>query len=162
MDMHAPYIAAVREAVPGGMSKIIFDKFHVAALWSKGVDLVRREEHRKLRAEGDQRLTGSKYLWLRNPTQMSDETWEEFEELRESNLRTARAWAIKETAMAVWGAHVDEDALRGDWKRVLNWAMRSKLEPIKRVARTIREHFEGVMQAQLHDITNASSETSTR
>jgi hypothetical protein len=44
----------------------------------------------------------------------------------------------------------------------LNWAMRSKLEPIKRVARTIREHFEGVMQAQLHDITNASSETSTR
>lgn len=159
MDMHAPYIAAVRDAVPGGMSKIVFDKFHVAALWSKGVDLVRREEHRKLRAEGDHRLTGSKYLWLRNPTQMTEETWEEFEALRESNLRTARAWAIKETAMAVWGGHLHEDALREDWKRVLNWAMRSKLEPIKRVARTIRQHFEGVMQAQLHDVTNASSES---
>ncbi|NVB39823.1 ISL3 family transposase [Pseudenhygromyxa sp. WMMC2535] len=159
MDMHGPYIAAVREAVPGGDGKIVFDKFHVAALWSKAVDLVRRQEHRALMAEGDERLKGSKYLWLRNPTKMSDAVWEGFEALRESKLRTARAWAIKETAMEVWGAHLDEDELRRDWRRVLSWAGRSKLEPIKRAAKTIRAHFEGVLRAQLYDATNASAES---
>jgi transposase len=159
MDMHAAYIFAVREAVPDGDAKIAFDKYHVAALWSNAVDIVRRQEHRRLRAEGDNRLKGSKYKWLRNPTQMSDATWQAFEHLRESNLRTARAWAIKETAMEVWGAHAQEDALRSDWKRVLGWAMRSQLEPIKQVARTIRLYFEGVLRAQLANVTNASAES---
>jgi len=159
MDMHAPYIAAVHESVPGGVAKIAFDKFHVAAVWSKAVDLVRRQEHRELQAEGDDRLKGSKYKWLRNPTRMSDAAWQAFETLRESKLRTARAWAIKETAMEVWGAHEQEDALRADWKRVLAWAMRSQLEPIKRAAKTIRDHIEGVLRAQLFDVTNASAES---
>jgi hypothetical protein len=60
MNMHAPYIAAVRESVPNGAAKIVFDKFHVAAMWSKAVDLIRREKHRQLLAEGDRRLTGVK------------------------------------------------------------------------------------------------------
>jgi transposase len=159
MDMHMPYILAVDEVVPAGASKIVFDKFHVAALWSKAVDLVRREEHRELLQRGDKRLSKTKYLWLKNPTQMTDETWDSFAAVRESKLRTARAWVIKETAMEIWGAHDDETALRSAWKRVLAWAARSQLEPVKKVAKTLRTHLEGVLRAQHYDATNASAES---
>ena len=51
---------------------------------------------------GDDRLKRTRYLWLANPTTMSEERWAGFESLRESKLKTARAWAIKEAAMEVW------------------------------------------------------------
>jgi transposase len=61
---------------------------------------VRRREHKQLKAEGDDRLRGTKYDWLRNPTALKGETRREFAQLRQSELKTARAWALKETAMA--------------------------------------------------------------
>ncbi|PCC67885.1 transposase [Nannocystis exedens] len=63
MDMHEPYIQAVREAIPDGDAKIAFDKYHVAARLGQAVDHVRREEHRALHGLGDNRLKGTKYLW---------------------------------------------------------------------------------------------------
>ena len=55
----------------GADSKIVCDKFHVVKHLHKAVDRVRRGEHRVLKREGDERLTGSKYLWLRRPTELS-------------------------------------------------------------------------------------------
>jgi len=63
------------------------------------VDQVRRREHKQLKAEGDERLTGTKYDWLRNPAAMGTEQRRDFAQLRQSELKTARAWALKETAM---------------------------------------------------------------
>ena len=59
------------------------------------VDKVRRQEHRRLLAQGDELLKGSKYSWLRNPQNMSREQWREFAVLRASGLKTARAWENK-------------------------------------------------------------------
>jgi len=53
---------------------------------------VRRREHKQLKAEGDDRLTETKYDWLRNPTALKGETRREFAQLRQSELKTARAW----------------------------------------------------------------------
>lgn len=158
MDMHAPYIAAVEEAVPFGRTKIAFDKFHVAALFSKAIDEVRREEHRELSARGDRRLAGSRYQWLRNPTQMLAEQWARFKELREAKLKTARAWAIKETAMEMWDVEGDAGVLERGWRAAMRWAGRSRLEPMKRLAKTVRAHLEGIILAQLLGVTNARAE----
>jgi len=49
-----------------------------------------REKNKRLRQEGDQRLMGSKYPWLRHPARFSKKQWRAFEELRESGLKTAR------------------------------------------------------------------------
>ena len=87
---------------PRRKRKIAFDKFHVAKHLGEAVDRVRRGEHRDLSAQGDDTLKGSKYLWLWNPENMSAEKWRGFKALRESALKTARAWAIKETAMGLW------------------------------------------------------------
>jgi transposase len=157
MDMWAPYIASTREHVPGAERKIVFDKFHVAKHLGDAVDQVRRQENRELRAEGDERLVKTKYLWLWNPDRMSREQWQAFAPLRSSRLRVARAWAIKEAAMLLWG-YAKRGWAERMWKRWYGWAIRSRLEPVKRVARMIQTHWEGLLNAATHNVTNALSE----
>ena len=157
MDMWAPYIASTRAHVPDAGRKIVFDKFHVAKHLGDAVDQVRRQENRELRAEGDERLVKTKYLWLRNPDRMSAKQWREFAPLRSSRLRVARAWAIKEAAMLLWG-YAKRGWAERMWRRWYGWAIRSRLEPVKRVARMIQKHWEGVLNAAAGNVTNALSE----
>jgi transposase len=99
MDMWDPYVASAQLHLPGVKSKIVFDKFHVAKHLSEAVDQVRRREHKTLKASGDDRLSGTRYDWLRNRAAMEPEDRREFDVLRQSGLETERAWALKETAM---------------------------------------------------------------
>ncbi len=101
MDMWDPYVASVREHLREGRQKIVYDKFHIAKHLGNAVDKVRRQENRTLRAAGDDRLTGTRYDWLRNPTAMEPADRKAFAALRQSGLKTARAWALKETGMAI-------------------------------------------------------------
>jgi transposase len=63
-DMWEPYVQSTRAHLPDADRKIVFDKFHVVQHLHYAVDQVRRREHRALKRTGDDRLTGSKYLWL--------------------------------------------------------------------------------------------------
>ncbi len=158
MDMWAPYIGATRAHVPDADAKIVFDKFHIAQHLGDAVDQVRRRENRELVSEGNERLKRTKYLWLRNPDRMSATQWREFGPLRDSRLQVARAWAIKEAAMLLWG-YVRRGWAERMWKRWYQWAIRSRLEPIKRVARMIKRHWKGVINAATTDVTNARAES---
>ena len=158
MDMHEPYIKAVAEALPDGENKVAFDKFHVAMHLGDAVNKVRREEHAVLQTAGDQRLKGTRFLWLYNPDRsMSDKQWRSFESLRSSTLKTARAWSIKEAAMEVWD-YAPRDALESQWMKWYGWAIRSQLEPVKAVARMVKRHLGGIVLAAKASITNASAE----
>ncbi len=157
MDMWPAYIGSTRAHVPDAGEKIVFDKFHVAKHLGEAVDLVRRSENRELRAEGDERLVATKYLWLRNPDGMDRKQWQEFGPLRTSRLRVARAWAIKEAGMSLWG-YAKRGWAERMWERWYGWAIRSRLEPVKRVARMIRKHWDGVLNAATSNVTNALSE----
>lgn len=157
MDMWAPYIAATRAKVPEADAKIVFDKFHIAKHLGDAVDRVRRQENRALLAQGNERLQGSKYLWLQNPDRMSTKRWREFAPLRNSRLRVARAWAIKEAAMLLWG-YARRGWAERLWERWYRWAIRSRLEPVKRVARMIQKHWQGVINAASSEVTNARAE----
>ncbi len=157
MDMWAPYIAATRAQVPDADAKIVFDKFHIAKHLGDAVDQVRRRENRELASEGNERLKHTKYLWLRNPDRIGAKQWREFAPLRDSRLKVARAWAIKEAAMLLWG-YLRRGWAERMWERWYRWAIRSRLEPIKRVARMIKRHWQGVINAATTDITNARAE----
>jgi transposase len=157
MDMHGPYIAAVEEHLPGAAAKIAFDKFHVAQHLSRAVDRVRRAEHRELLAGGDERLKGTKYLWLTQAAALSAERWEDFQPLRTSVLKTARAWALKELAMSLW-SYTRRGWGRRAWRRWYGWAIRSRLEPVREVARMVKRHLEGILNAIVLGATNARSE----
>jgi transposase len=157
MDMWGPFIGATRAHVPDADAKIVFDKFHIAKHLGDAVDRVRRRENRELASEGNERLKRTKYLWLRNPDRMSAKQWREFAPLRDSRLQVARAWAIKEAAMLLWG-YVRRGWAERVWEGWYQWAIRSRLEPIKRVARMIKRHWEGVINAVTTDVTNARAE----
>jgi len=157
MDMWGPYISAAGEHLERPHERIVFDKFHVAKLLGDAVDRVRREEHRLLRSEGDNRLNRTRYFWLRNPDHMTREQAARFEDLRASTLKTARAWAIKELAMSIWETATAEDAERS-WISWYSWAIRSRLAPIQKAARTIRHYLWGILNAIRTGTTNAMAE----
>lgn len=158
MDMCDPYVAATQEYVPGADEKIVFDKFHISKNLNEAVDKVRRREHKELKSAGDERLTGSKYSWLKNPANFSHKSWRDFGSLRDSNLRTARGWAIKETFRQFW-EYTYPKAAENFFNRWYSWAIRSRLPPIKNVARTLKRRFGNIITYFKHPITNAMSES---
>ena len=121
------------------------------------MDAVRREENTALKEKGDKRLVGSRYLWLQSPFLIEDERWARFEELRESSLKTARAYAIKDTAQALWDPG-SEAVVRTRWRKWYAWAIRSRLDPIKMAARSIKKHLGGILNAIRMGVTNARAE----
>ena len=158
MDMWDPYVKSVREHLPESASKIVFDKFHIAKHLGEAVDRVRRHEHKALKAEGDDRLTGTKYQWLRNPGNLEDAQRRGFKQLVYSELKTARAWALKETAMVLFN-YVYEGPARKHFRYWYNWAVRSRLQPMKQVAGMLQRRFENIITYLRHRITNAASES---
>ena len=158
MDMWSAYINATLEKIPGAAEKIAFDKFHVAKYLGEAVDKIRREEHKQLLSQDRKDLTGTKHAWLTNPRNMSDKQWRWFRDLRESSLKTARAWALKEAAMGLWHYVSRGWALKA-WKKWLSWAVRCRLAPMKKVAKTIKEHLWGILNAIVLNVTNGPAES---
>ncbi|MDA3934098.1 MAG: ISL3 family transposase [Gammaproteobacteria bacterium] len=158
IDMWQPFIDATLQHVPGAEQKIAFDKFHVAQHLGDAVDRVRRAEHKALlAADGESVLTRSRYLWLQHPDRMNDQRWASLKALKSANLKTARAWAIKTHAMCLWG-YKSRTWARKAWLVWYSWAIRSRLEPIKKVARMVKRHLEGILTAVITGATNARAE----
>ena len=157
MDMWAAYISATVSGLPDGDQKLAFDKFHVAAHLGGAVDEVRRAEHRILQGRGDERLAGTRYLWLYHPDRVPDRSWVRFKELIYGRSKTARCWHLKEVAMMMWETR-DRAEARATFEGWYSWAIRSRLEPMKRVARMLKAHLEGVLNAIERGVTNARLE----
>lgn len=138
-------------------AEVVHDRFHISKHLNEAVDQVRRQEHKALRQTGDQRLTGSKPLWLFNPENLSEDRWIEFETLKDQELKTSRAWAIKEQFRWLWEYRYAGNA-RKFFGRWYGWAIRSRLKPIIKVAKMLKRHLENILTYFRHRITNAASE----
>ncbi len=158
MDMWPAFITATMRHIPEAETKIAFDKFHVAKLLGNAVDKVRRQEHRQLSAQGVEALKGSRYTWLTNVQNMTTTQHQRFVELRDSALKTARAWAIKDLAMQLWHYRSKAWAMKA-WKRWLGWALRCRLAPIRAAALTIKRQLWGVLNAIVLDLHNGHAES---
>jgi transposase len=157
MDMWEPFIASTVAHVPDGRAKIVFDRFHIMEHMTEAVDQVRKGEHRRLQAEGDETLKRTKYLWLYSQENLPESLRERFAALRALHLKTGRAWAIKESLRELWGYRRKGWAMR-HWRRWYFWATHSRLQPVVKVARMIHEHLDNVLTYFDHRITNATSE----
>jgi len=158
MDMWPPYITSTRKHLLMADEKIVFDKFHIMKHLGEAVDLVRRAENRELRAAGDERLAKTRYWWLTHPENLEGEARKRIDALRGGTLRTARAFRYKEHASKLWG-YIRRGMAERLWRQWLHGALRCALEPIRVVARMIRNHWDGVINAASSDITNAMSES---
>ena len=157
LDMWPAYINSCRENVPQADEKMVFDRFHIMQHVGKGVDQVRKQEHKELLEQGDDRLKRSKYLWLYSAENMPDAARERFDQIKNDNLRTARAWALKESLREMWDSRTLPGARRF-WKHWYFWATHSCLAPMIEKAKLLARHLPNILTYFTHRITNAVAE----
>ena len=155
MDMWEPFRLSTVDWVPH--AAIVHDAFHLAAYMNEAVDKVRQQEHRQLRAQGDDSLTGSKHIWLYGWENVPEKHKASFDELKASQLKTSRAWSIKEMFRSFWSCDTVADGTE-HFKRWYNWAIRCRLEPVKQVAKTFKRHLDNILTYFDHRLTNAALE----
>lgn len=155
MDMWKAFMTSAQTNAPN--AEIVHDKFHIAKYLGEAVDKVRRAEHKVLKQEGDETLTGSRQLWLYNMENLDDDRYALLDELQQQDLKTARAWAIKENFRWFWDYTYAGNAKKF-FDRWYGWARRSQLEPIKKVAAMLKNHLDGILSYFRHRVTNATAE----
>jgi transposase len=138
IDMSGAYIKGVTENLTE--AEITFDKFHAVKLINDAVDQVRRAESRE-RPE----LKHSRYLWLRNERCLSVEQITRLAELTRLHLKTARAYRLRLAFQDIYSApsHDWGELILNRW---YSWAIRCRLAPMKKVARTIKQHRDGILR----------------
>lgn len=161
MDMWDPFIKAVRDRFTNWESLIVFDRYHVSQHLNKAVDKVRAKEHRELRAESKKsELVGSKFEWLRTSSKWDNRTGDRpaFMNLAKMNLKTSRAWRIKEIAATLWN-YLYLGVAKKRWEELLRWISRCRLEPMIKVGKMIRRFFWGILNAIRLKANNAMVES---
>ena len=164
MDMSAAYTKGATQALP--KASISYDRFHVIALANEAMDAVRRDEMRTSasavrEAVGEADRKGVKRLiWAmrKNPEGWSRKQIETMHWLQRSNLKSARAWRMKQALREVYAQAVasnSEEQAGAALRAWLSWARRCRLEPFKRLAKTLAERFDGVVRGMLDGRSNA-------
>jgi len=146
-DMSPAFISGVTERLPN--AEITFDKFHVVKLLNEGVDEVRRTEVKENEA-----LKKTRYLWLKNRENLTSRQSVEFDKLSQLNLKTARAYQIK-TNFQEFYTMPDRATGEAYLKRWYFWATHSRIEAMIKAAKTIKRHWEGVLNWFDSHLTNA-------
>lgn len=155
VDMWPAFGNAIKAMLPN--ASIVYDRFHISGYLGGAVDQVRRAEHKQLLREGDDILTGSRYSVLRSAETRTEKHQGVLDAICGRNLKTSRAWAIKESFASFWQARnrAFAELIFDDW---YGWAVRSKLKPVAKVAKMLRKHLEGLLSYFEHPITNGVSE----
>jgi len=138
IDMSKAFVKGIREALPN--AEITFDPFHLIQLMNDALGKVRAEEARLF----PELLKGSRYAFLKNPENLTEKQDETLVRLSHFQLKTGRAYQIKLALQNVYFAATrkDGEALLKSW---YNWAIRSQIEQIKKVARTVKNHWNGIL-----------------
>jgi len=147
-DMSPAFIKGVTEALPE--ANITFDKFHIVKIINQAVDQVRREE-----VATQPILTKARYVLLKNENNLTKKQKEKREELQlaKLNLKSIRALHIRENFQEIYKAPTDED-FESLLKKWYFWATHSRLDPIIKAAKTIKNHWDGVLEWKKSQINN--------
>jgi transposase len=163
-DMSAAYTKGVGLALP--KAQISYDRFHVVAMANEAMDSVRREEVKTQPQAvtgvfGDNNAKLRKSLaWAmrRNPKDWSEKHAGAMHLLQRSTLKSARAWRLKMALRAVYANAAksnDEGLAKDELKAWLSWAKRSRLEPFKKLAKTLADRLDAVVRGMVDNRSNA-------
>ena len=142
-DMWEPYLKVIREKCSEALH--ILDRFHIVATMNKALDAVRAEESRRMYREGRMPvLKKSRWLLLKREENLAEEQRFRLRDLLRYNLKTVRAYLLKEAFQQLW----DYNSAAWAGKFLDEWCrhtMRSRIEPLKKMARSLREHRELIL-----------------
>ena len=137
-DMWKPYLRVI--AKKAGQAIHVLDRFHITAKMNKALDEVRAEETKAMKARGmEPMLKHSRWCLLKRPENLTAKQGVKLADLVRYNLKTVRAYLLKETFQHFW------DYRSTGWAvafldRWCDQVMRSRIEPMKKVAKTLRAH----------------------
>lgn len=155
-DMWAPYIRAVKEYLPH--AKIVFDKFHIVRHLLNAVNEVRKQEAASLEKTNPDLLKRTRYIWLKNPWNLTDKQKQRLSYLEKLNLKINRAYLLKENFRELWTYRQRDEA-----KQFLDhwfwWATHSRIEPMRKFAWLVRDHEEGILSYCDFPIHNGAVES---
>ncbi len=164
MDMSAAYLKGATTYLPNAL--ISYDRFHVVKLAGEAMDEVRSEEWKTEQARVEEALghltpkQRRSVMWgmRRNPSGWSTTQTQAMHWLQRANLKTARAWRLKMALREVFAnarSHNQAEQAGAELKAWMSWARRSRLEPFKRLAATLKDHFDSVVRGMLDHRSNA-------
>jgi transposase len=142
-DMWKPYLTVIRKQASHALH--VLDRFHITMHVNRAVDQVRRGESTRLRQAGKkERLKHMRWILLRGGNRVRGRSRRKLRALLSSKLATARAWELKESLRHLWTykSLLWAQTFLDYW---CNLAMRSRLEPMIKVARMLRSHEELLM-----------------
>ena len=141
-DMWKAYLKVIAKKLPGALH--ILDRYHVVANLGKALDEVRAEEARTLKKQGWDVLKRSRWLLLRRRRRLDGKQRFKLRQILQWDLRTVRAYILTEGLQALWEYRSPTHAGRflDAWCRQ---AMRSQLDPVKTVAKSLRKHRELIL-----------------
>ena len=142
-DMWEPYLKLIRENCSEVLH--ILDRFHIVAKMNKALDEVRAEEARRMRTDGrDPVLKKSRWLLLKRGERLRDDQRFRLRDILQYNLKTVRAYLLKEAFQQLWDYNSPAWAAKflDEWCRQ---TMRSRIEPMKKIARSLRRHRELIL-----------------
>jgi len=143
MDMSPAYIAAVKAAVP--QVQVIFDRFHVQRMAHDALDEVRRAEVRASESlEEGRALKRTRFPLHKNPWNLTHLESQKITEVRRVNAPLYRGYLMKETLAEILDGR-DVDVARTKLTEWISWAAHSHLKPFEKLARTVKDHFEGIL-----------------
>ncbi|MGZ8996680.1 MAG: ISL3 family transposase [Rhodospirillales bacterium] len=158
IDMSGEYQRAIRAAVPD--AQICFDPFHVVRLGARATDQVRRDEwnrHDRSHTPEGRWIKGTRWSLLKAPENQTVGQLATLADVQVENRRLYRAFLLKEELRLLY--HLpDCDLAPAHLDAWLAWASRSKLRPFVRLARTLREHRDGILAAIRLGLSNGRLE----
>jgi transposase len=138
IDMSPAFIKGVAENLPE--AAVTFDKFHAVKIVNDAVDQVRRGEQKHQRL-----LKGTRYIWLRNPANLTERQRTTLDNLPTQHLKTARAYQIRLAFQELYQQDTPKQA--GQYlKRWYFWATHSRLPPMIDAAYTVKRHWDGILR----------------
>jgi len=138
IDMSPSFIKGVAENLPN--AAVTFDKFHAVKIVNDAVDQVRRGEQKRQNV-----LKGTRYIWLRNPANLSDRQQAILDALPTHHLKTARAYQMRLAFQDLYRQDSPQQAAQY-LKRWYFWATHSRLSPMIDAAYTIKRHWNGILR----------------
>jgi transposase len=138
LDMSKAFIKGVKEALPN--AEITFDPFHLIKHMNDALSQVRAEEAKFY----PEMMKGSRYSFLKNPENLTKKQEETLTRLCCYRLKTARAYLIKLALQDVYFALTREEA-EVRLKNWYSWAIRSQIEQVRAVAKTVKNHWSGIL-----------------
>ena len=151
LDLGLAYQAGAREHCPN--AKVSFDPFHVVALANEAMDQVRRAE-----IKHEEALKGLRWGTLKDAANWTDKQVAQMHWLQRSNLKTARAWALKQRLRDVFKQATDTISAQALLSRWISWARRCRLAPFKRLGATVKKHLAGILEHFRSGLNNGFAE----